>query len=100
MAAVMLTIFLPGMLVLLGALPFWSALRARADAQAVMRGINAAVVGVLAAALYSPVWTRAILAPRDFGLALAGFVLLSVWRAPPLAVVALGAAGGSLFALW
>ena len=98
-AIALCAIFLPGMLVLVGTLPFWGALRARAGPQAAMRGINAAVVGVLAAALYSPVWTRAIGAPRDFGLALAGFVLLTVWRAPPLAVVVLGAVCGAAFAL-
>jgi chromate transporter len=93
-------IFLPGMLVVVGALPFWSLLRERSGAQAAMRGTNAAVVGVLAAALYSPVWTSAIGAPRDFGLALTGFVLLTVWRAAPLIVVLLGAAAGALFTLW
>ncbi len=87
-------IFLPGMLVLLGVLPFWHALRTRPAAQAAMRGVNAAVVGVLGAALYSPVWTGAILRPADVAVALAGFVLLVAWRAPPLLVVLLGAAAG------
>ncbi len=81
-------IFLPGLLLMAGALPFWDAFRRRPGAQAAMRGTNAAVVGVLAAALYNPVWTSAILGPRDFALAAAGFVLLTVWRAPPLWVVA------------
>lgn len=57
-----------------------------------MRGANAAVVGILGAALYSPVWTSAILAPPDFALALAGFLLLPVWKAPPWIVVVLLAA--------
>jgi chromate transporter len=80
-------IFLPGMLILAGALPFWDRFRRRPGAQAVMRGINAAVVGLLGAALYDPVWTGAIRGPRDFVLAALGFVLLVVWRAPPWSVV-------------
>ena len=55
------------MLILIGTLPFWDTLRKRADAQAVMRGVNAAVVGLLGAALYNPVWTSAVKAPADFG---------------------------------
>jgi chromate transporter len=82
------------MLILLGALPFWDSFRKRASAQAAMRGVNAAVVGVLGAALYNPVWTSSVKTPGDFGVALAGFVLLTVWRVPPLAVVILGALGG------
>ncbi len=92
-------IFLPGILVLLGALPFWDAFRKRAGAQAMMRGVNAAVVGVLGAALYDPVWTTTVHSPRDFGIALVGFVLLVVWRAPPLVVVAFSAAAGVVTAL-
>jgi chromate transporter len=61
-------IFLPGMLVLLGALPFWDSLRRHAGAQATMRGVNAAVVGVLGAASYAPVWTTTVHSPRDFGM--------------------------------
>ncbi|OKO73588.1 chromate transporter [Bradyrhizobium sp. NAS80.1] len=92
-------IFLPGMLVLLGTLPFWDAFRKRAGAQAMMRGVNAAVVGVLGAAMYDPVWTTTVHSPRDFGIALVGFVLLVVWRAPPLVVVAFSAAAGVVSAL-
>ncbi len=101
-AIALIAIFLPGVLVLMGALPFWEAFRRRADAQAVMRGINAAVVGLLGAALYNPVWTSAVKTPGDFALALVGFVLLTVWQVPPLVVVATGALGGiglSLIAL-
>jgi chromate transporter len=87
-------IFLPGVLILMGALPFWETFRTRAGAQAVMRGVNAAVVGLLGAALYSPVWTSAVKTPGDFGIALVGFVLLTVWRAPPLVVVIISALGG------
>ena len=92
-------IFLPGILILLGTLPFWDSLRQKAGAQAIMRGINAAVVGLLAAALYNPVWTSSVTSPGDFGLALVGFVLLTVWRAPPLLVVVVGALGGAALAL-
>jgi chromate transporter len=92
-------IFLPGILVLLGTLPFWNTLRQRAGAQAAMRGVNAAVVGVLGAALYNPVWTNSVSSPKDFGVALTGFILLTVWRAPPLVVVVLGALAGMMLAL-
>jgi chromate transporter len=87
-------IFLPGILILLGALPFWDAFRKRASAQAMMRGVNAAVVGLLGAALYNPVWTSSVGTRGDFGVALVGFVLLTVWRAPPLLVVVISALGG------
>ncbi|MGN6750895.1 MAG: chromate efflux transporter [Xanthobacteraceae bacterium] len=93
-------IFLPGILVLLGTLPFWDALRRKTGAQAMMRGVNAAVVGLLAAALYNPVWTSSVQAPADFGIALVGFVLLIAWRAPPLVVVVVSALGGVLLALF
>ncbi|MGA9850706.1 MAG: chromate transporter, partial [Roseiarcus sp.] len=93
-ALALIAIFLPGILVLLGALPFWHALRVRPGAQAAMAGVNAAVVGLLASALYDPVWTSAVLGPADFAIAAAGFAALVVWRAPPLAVVLLTAAAG------
>lgn len=87
-------IFLPGLLVLIGTLPWWSELRRRTGAQAAMRGVNAAVVGLLGAALYSPVWVSSVNTPADFAIALVGFVLLQVWSAPPLVVVVLSACGG------
>ena len=90
----LVAIFLPGLLLVAGTLPFWAELRARAGARAAMAGANAAVVGVLARALYDPVWTGAVLVPFDFVLAAGGFVLLTVWRAPSWLVVALCAAGG------
>jgi chromate transporter len=94
-AIALLAIFIPGVLALLGTLPFWHALRERPAAQAAMRGTNAAVVGLLGAALYNPVWTSAIREPVDFAVAAAAFVLLIAWRAPPLLVVALCAAAGA-----
>ena len=92
-------IFLPGMLILLGTLPFWESFRKRTVARPVMRGVNAAVVGLLAAALYNPLWTSSVRTSGDFGLALVGFVLLSAWRAPPLLVVIISALGGIILAL-
>ena len=87
-------IFLPGILILLGTLPFWDSFRKRAGAQAIMRGVNASVVGLLGAALYNPVWTSSVKTPGDFGIAFVGFVLLTVWRVPPVLVVAVSALGG------
>lgn len=89
----LVAIFLPGLLLAYGMLPFWDGLRTRPAMQAAMRGANAAVVGILGAALYSPVWTSAVLSPRDFALALTGFLLLTVWKAPPWIIVLLLAAG-------
>jgi chromate transporter len=88
-----IAIFLPGILVLLGALPFWDLLRGRAGAQALMRGINAAVVGLLGAALYNPLWTSSVKSSGDVAIAVVCFILLIAWRAPPLLVVILGACG-------
>ena len=90
----LIAIFLPGMLILVGTLPFWNALRARAGARAAMRGVNAAVVGLLAAALYTPVWTSSVKTTADLGVAILGFVALTVWRASALWVVILGALAG------
>jgi chromate transporter len=87
----LVTIFLPSFLLIVGVLPFWSALRRQQGVQAALRGINAAVVGLLLAALYQPVWTGAILAAPDFILALLAFLALSFWRLPPWLVVIAGA---------
>ncbi len=92
----LVAIFLPGFLLLVGALPFWDALRTRPMARAAMRGANAAVVGLLGAALYDPVWTSAVHVPEDFALAVLGFVLLTVGKAPPWLVVGLTVLGGIL----
>ena len=93
-AAMLLAIFLPAFLLVAGALPHWEALRQRDGVQRAMAGVNAAVVGVLAAALYDPVWTSAIRSKADFGLALAAFGLLVVGKVSPVIVVAFAAAGG------
>jgi chromate transporter len=98
-AIALVALLLPGMLLVYGMLPFWDAMRTRPAAQAAMRGTNAAVVGILGAALYNPVWTSAVLTPRDFAMALTGFLLLTVWKLPPWIVVALLAAAGALSGL-
>lgn len=98
-AIALLAIFLPGFLLLIGALPFWDAFRTQPLAQSAMRGANAAVVGILGAALYDPVWTSAILDPYDFALALSGFVLLTVWKVSPWVVVLLLSSGSAALAL-
>ncbi len=87
-------IFLPGMLILLGTLPFWERLRNRPEAQAAIRGVNAAVVGLLGAALYTPLWSSSVHSAADVGVVLFGLVALTRWRAPPLVVVVLGALAG------
>jgi chromate transporter len=75
-------------------LPFWEQLRRSVRTQAALAGVNAAVVGLLLAALYQPVWTSAIFRPEDFGLALLAFVALMFWKLPPwLVVLATGLAG-------
>lgn len=94
-ALCLVAIFLPSFLLVIGALPFWENLRSKSSAQAVLKGVNAAVVGILLAALYQPVWTSGILSARDFALAAAAFVLLLMWRAPPWLVVALCAIAGA-----
>lgn len=92
-------IFLPGLLLLVAVLPHWNRFRRWDSAQALMRGANAAVVGILGAALYQPVWTSAILGPYEFALALTGFLLLSVWKLPAWALVVVLAGGGVLITL-
>ncbi|WP_110689652.1 chromate efflux transporter [Salinicola endophyticus] len=82
-------IFLPGMLLLIGVLPYWERLRASASAQRLIQGTNAAVVGILAAALYDPIWQSAIVAPLDIVLAALGFGLLTRWHWPAWRVVVL-----------
>ncbi|MDQ0392217.1 chromate efflux transporter [Labrys monachus] len=90
----LVAIFLPGLLVMHGVLPFWSGLRRLAGMRAAMRGVNAAVIGLLAAAFYQPLWTSTIAGADDVLVAVAGFALLTMWRKPAwLVVIALGAAG-------
>lgn len=92
-------VFLPSFLLVLGALPHWNAWRQKAGMRAALNGINAAVVGILLAALYDPIFTSAIASRGDFALAAAAFALLVYWRLSPLWVVLFAAAGGSVLAL-
>jgi chromate transporter len=94
----LVAIFLPSFLLVVGALPFWEALRGRHGIQAALSGINAAVVGLLLAALYDPVWTSAIRSRADFGLTVAAFLLLAFWKLSPVIVVAFAALGGMFLA--
>ncbi|OKP76557.1 ChrA protein [Paenibacillus helianthi] len=89
-------IFLPAFLLVIGALPFWNGWRNNPKVQGALTGINAAVVGILLAALYDPLWTTAILKPLDFALAAILFVMLFFWKLPPWVIVLAGAAGGML----
>jgi chromate transporter len=94
----LVAVFLPSFLLVIGVLPFWDGLRQRRGTQAALRGINAAVVGLLIAAFYNPVWTTAILGKGDFALAAIAFLLLMMWRTPPWLVVLICAAGGQILA--
>jgi len=95
----LVAIFLPSFLLLIGALPFWDALRRRPAVQSALRGVNAAVVGLLLAALYRPVWTSAIFGPADFALGIVAFLLLALWAVPPWLVVVFGALAASVVAM-
>jgi chromate transporter len=94
----LVAVFLPSFLLVIGALPFWEDLRSRPAAQAALKGVNAAVVGLLLAALYHPVWTAGITRAADFALAAAAFLLLFMWKTPPWLVVILCAVGGAVIA--
>ena len=94
-ALCLVAIFLPGLLLVLGVLPFWASLGRMPFMPAALQGVNAAVVGVLLGALYDPVWTKGIGGPADFALALVAFALLVIWKAPSWGVVLVSAAGGA-----
>lgn len=98
-AVALASIFLPAFLLVGAALPFWEEIRRRAAFKAAIDGVNAAVVGILLAALYDPVWTKAIHSPADFSLALAAFGALVFWRVPAWAVVLSCAGAGWLAAV-
>jgi chromate transporter len=91
------SIFASSFLLVGGLLPFWDTLRHRTGMRAALRGVNAAVVGVLLAALFTPIWTGAVHGSADFGLGLVAFLLLTLWAVPPWLVVVLGAAAGEAF---
>jgi len=90
----LLAIFVPSFLLIAGALPFWQQLRQSPRIQSALMGVNAAVVGLLLAALYDPVWTSGVSDAADFGLALMALVALAIWRLPPWLVVASCAVAG------
>jgi chromate transporter len=92
-------IFLPAFLLVLGALPFWNMLRQNPKIKGALMGVNAAVVGILIAAFYQPIWTSSILAPIDFAFAAVLFSMLVYWKLPPWVIVITGAVGGSVIAL-
>ncbi|RQZ24310.1 chromate transporter [Burkholderia sp. Bp9090] len=92
----LVSIFAPSFLLVAGTAPFWERLRRSTRMQAALAGVNAAVVGLLLAALYHPVWSETIVSPRDFAAALVAFVALVFWRVPPWAVVIASAALGWL----
>ena len=92
----LLGIFLPSFLLLVGVMPFWNALRARPGVQSALMGVNAAVVGLLAAVLYDPVWTGTIHGPKDFGLLLVAFGALAVFKLPPWMVAVPAAILGAI----
>lgn len=94
----LLAIFLPSFLLIAGALPFWQQLRANAHMQAALMGVNAGVVGLLLAALYDPVWTSAIVGPKEFAMALVALIALMAWKLPPWLVVLASATIGWLIA--
>ncbi len=97
----LIAIFVPSFFIVAGALPFWEQLRTSRRTRAALTGVNAAVVGLLLAALYDPVWTSAIHRPTDFGLALLALVALTFWRLPPwLVVIGCGLGGWLLSQVW
>jgi chromate transporter len=92
-------IFLPAFLLVVGALPFWSAIRSKSQIQGALKGLNAGVVGILLAALYRPVFTSAVQEPRDLAFSLVLFAMLVFWKLPPWVVVGTAAVGGWLMAV-
>jgi chromate transporter len=94
-ALCLFAMFLPAFLLVIGPMPFWDALRQKSSAQAALRGVNAAVVGLLLAALYNPVWTSGITSAGDFALGVVAFLLLFTWKTPPWLVVVICALCGA-----
>ncbi|MCL6571758.1 MAG: chromate transporter [Bacillus sp. (in: Bacteria)] len=92
-------IFLPAFLLILGTLPFWNTLRRNPKIKGALMGVNAAVVGILIAAFYNPIWTSYILAQIDFAYSAILFSMLVFWKLPPWVIVITGAVGGSLMTL-
>ncbi len=97
-AVCLLAVFLPSFLLVVGVLPFWEELRSKMWAQSALRGINAAVVGLLLAALYNPVWIAGITSPGDFAIGIAAFLALFIWNVTPWLVVLLSALAAGVLA--
>ena len=96
----LVAIFLPSFMLVVGTLPFWGTFRRHPGFRSALDGINAAVVGILLAALYNPVWTSAIARPADFALLLACAGLLMVWKLPPWVVVVFVALAGWIMSVF
>jgi chromate transporter len=96
----LLALFLPGLLLIVGILPFWNRLRPGMRTRAFFAGVNASVVGILLAALYQPAWTSTVHKASDFAIVLAGYIALTVWKAPSWAVVVVIAAVAGLSAFF
>jgi chromate transporter len=95
----LVSIFLPSFLLLFGILPYWDQLRRKKSVRCALIGVNAAVVGLLLAAFYNPVWTSSIMSGKDFILGLVAFGLLVLWKVPPWMVVAVCALGAAILAM-
>ena len=98
-AICLVAIYVPSFLLLMGILPFWEVLRKETTVRSALMGVNAAVVGLLLAVFYNPVWTSGILSGNDFILGLLAFALLSIWKTPPWVVVTIIALGGAFVSL-
>ena len=94
-----IAIFLPAFLLILGTLPFWDSLRRNPKIKGALMGVNAAVVGLLIAAFYQPIWTSSIIKPIDFAFAAILFSMLAYFKLPPWVIVLTGAVGGTLLGL-
>lgn len=94
-----IAIFLPGFLLIIGSLPFWNPLRKNPKIAGALMGVNAAVVGILIAAFYNPIWTSTIIEAIDFVFAAILYSMLAYWKLPPWVIVVTGAIGGSLMTL-
>jgi chromate transporter len=94
-----IAIFLPAFLLVLGTLPFWNSLSRNPNIKGALMGVNAAVVGILISAFYTPIWTSSIMSPIDFAFAALLFSMLAYWKLPPWVIVVTGIIGGYLLSL-